>query len=147
MYAKSRKTEESGFSKCLHFIYKNDYNIHRYELPIDGQPEYFKQLIAVRVFEAHGRLFLWFIIIFASDGISKSEGSKAQAQQSYHSLNGQHWLSPPFRQIPRRVSIVIGGSQSLRRGLTAYRVWQLRYLLYHRQRMSLRGLKNDLTFD
>ena len=29
VYAKSRKTEESGFSKCLHFIYKNDYNIHR----------------------------------------------------------------------------------------------------------------------
>ena len=60
-----------------------------------------------------------FMIILASDGISETKRCQHKADHCYQSLNRQHPLSPPF---PDSLSgfYVNGGSQSLRRGLTAY---------------------------
>ena len=59
------------------------------------------------------------MIILASDGVSKTERGQHEAEYCYQSFNRQHPLSPPF---PDSLSgfYVNGGSQSLRRGLTAY---------------------------
>ena len=62
---------------------------------------------------------LCLVIIFASDGISETKCCQHKADHCYQSFNRQHPLSPPF---PDSLSgfYVNGGSQSLRRGLTAY---------------------------
>ena len=60
-----------------------------------------------------------FMIILASDGISETKRCQHKADHCYQSFNRQHPLSPPF---PDSLSgfYVYRGSQSLRRGLTAY---------------------------
>ncbi len=70
-------------------------------------------------FDGPGRLFLCLMIIFASDGISETKRRQHKAGYCYQSFNRQHPLSPPF---PDSLSgfYVHGGSQSLRRGRTAY---------------------------
>lgn len=70
------------------------------------------------------------MIILASDGISETKRCQHEADHCYQSFNRQHPLSPPF---PDSLSgfYVNGGSQSLRRGLTAYHPGSPKEMLPH----------------
>ena len=52
----------------------------------------------------------------SADAVTGNKASQRKADHSYY-VNYIHWPSPPFS----RFLYLIGGSQSLRRGLTAYR--------------------------
>ena len=71
-----------------------------------------------------------YMIILASDGISEAKRCQHKADYCYQSFNRQHPLSPPF---PDSLAgfYVIGGSQSLRRGLTAYHPSSPKEILTH----------------
>ena len=71
-----------------------------------------------------------FMIILASDGISETKRCQHKADYCYQSFNRQHPLSPPF---PDSLAgfYVIRGSQSLRRGLTAYHLGSPKEILTH----------------
>ncbi len=61
-------------------------------------------------------------LMIASDGISQSERCQHEADYCDKIYDSQHPLSLLSLDSPKGFYL-IGGSQSLRRGLTAYRVW------------------------
>ena len=67
-----------------------------------------------------GRLFLCLMIIVTPDGVSEAKATNTKAEHCNKSFNRQHKRRPPFQYFRSKTDYVNGGSQSLRRGLTAY---------------------------
>ena len=78
-----------------------------------------------------GRLFLCLMIIVTPDGVSEAKATNTKAEHCNKSFNRQHKRRPPFQYFRSKTDYVNGGSQSLRRGLTAYHPGSPKEMLLH----------------